>query len=63
MPGLTLLTSVVASIVVSKAGTAMAVRVVQLLEDDNLRRVFGQQAADSARRCFDLERQADDWLM
>ncbi len=43
-------------------GGAMAVRIVQLLVDDNLRRLFSQRAADSANRQFNIERQANDYL-
>jgi glycosyltransferase involved in cell wall biosynthesis len=41
---------------------AMAARVAQLLANDELREKVGQQAAESARQCFDLERQASEYL-
>ncbi|MBW6519283.1 MAG: glycosyltransferase [ANME-2 cluster archaeon] len=41
---------------------AMAGRVVELLEDEGLRLRMGEQAADDARKRFDLERQAQEYL-
>lgn len=41
---------------------AMATRITQLLEDDNLRYAFSCQAADTARRRFNLNRQVEDYL-
>ena len=41
---------------------AMATRILQLLEDDNLRYAFSCQAADTARRRFNLNRQVEDYL-
>ena len=41
---------------------AMAARISQLLENDNLRHTFGCRAADTARRRFDLVRQVEDYL-
>jgi glycosyltransferase involved in cell wall biosynthesis len=40
----------------------MAERIGRLLNDDDLRRDFSRQAAESARRRFDLERQVNDYL-
>lgn len=41
---------------------AMATRIEQLLSDNHLRWRLGDKAAESARRHFDLKRQADDYL-
>lgn len=41
---------------------AMASRIVQLLEDERLRLKMGMQAADNARKRFDLDRQAGEYL-
>ncbi len=41
---------------------AMATRIVQLLEDDRLRKRMGMQAADAAKEHFDLKRQANEYL-
>jgi glycosyltransferase involved in cell wall biosynthesis len=41
---------------------AMAARIEQVLNDDSLRAHLGNQAAARARRCFDSERQVNDYL-
>lgn len=41
---------------------AMAGRITQLLRDDGLRNRVGQQAAEGARRAYDLNRQTDQYL-
>jgi len=41
---------------------AMAGRVVGLLEDEGLRQRMSEQAAEDARKRFDLERQAQEYL-
>ncbi len=41
---------------------AMATRIIQLIEDEEIRQRMGVQAAISAKKRFDLERQANDYL-
>jgi glycosyltransferase involved in cell wall biosynthesis len=41
---------------------AMATQIEQILSDDDLRHRISKSAADSARRLFDLERAADNYL-
>ena len=38
---------------------AMAVRIVQLLEDDGLRQKMSKRAAEDAKKSFDLRKQVD----
>lgn len=49
-------------LVPAQDGAAMAQKIRKLLQDDALRRRMSAQAAAVAKREFDLERQADDYL-
>ena len=41
---------------------AMAARIVQMLEDDELRQRVGMQAAEDAKQRFDIEKMAEEYL-